>query len=139
MVWTAKQAPPYISIFQTEIANLKLKDKKSKDSKQKKRFLIVFAYFVVVQLLDFNILRQSPKSLQKKWIRQYGGLTFFIDPASIIVRVQAYYVDGDSHKDIAIIVDVDVDLDLHVEFDVDDNVYYWFCAFKQNIFSEKYD
>ena len=58
MVGTAKQAPPYISIFQTEIANLKLKDKKSKDSKQKKRFLIVFAYFVVVKLLDFNILWQ---------------------------------------------------------------------------------
>ena len=35
--------------------------------------------------------------------------------------VQAYYVDGDSHKDIAIIVDVDVDLDLYVELDVDDN------------------
>ena len=53
--------------------------------------------------------------------------------------VQAYYVDGDSHEDIVIIVDVDVDLDLHVELDVDDNVYYWFCAFKLNIFSEIYD
>ena len=110
MVGTAKQAPPYISIFQTEIANLKLKDKKSKNSKQKKRFLIVFAYFVVVQLLDFNILI--------RW------LNIFIDSASIIVKVQTYFVDGDSHEDIVTIVDVDIDLDLYAEVDVDDNFYY---------------
>ena len=51
-------------------------------------------------------------------------VNIFIDPASIIVKGQAYDVDGDSHEDIVIIVDVDVDLDLHVELDVDDNVYY---------------
>ena len=89
---------------------------------------------MVVQLLDFNILRQ--RVYKKNWIRQYGGLTFLSIPASIIVKVQAYYVDGDSHEDIVIIVDVDVDLDLYAEVDVYDNVYYWFCAFKQIIFNE---
>ena len=57
---------------------------------------------MVVQLLDFNILI--------RWVN------IFTDPASIIVKGQAYYVDSED------IVIIDLYADVYV--DVGDNVYY---------------
>ena len=67
--------------------------------------------------LDFNILRQ--RVYKKKLNQTIRWVIIFIEPVSIIVKGQAYYVDGDSHEYIAIIADVD--LDLYAEVDVDDN------------------
>ena len=49
-----------------------------------KKILTVFAYFVVLQMLVFNILRQRVN--RKSWIRQYGGLSFSSTKLQLLSR-----------------------------------------------------